>query len=104
MALQLHGIGGREADDRISSVLERVGLADHEDKFPRQLSGGQKQRAGIARALVTRPQVVLADEPTASLDKQSGHLVGFFLDQLQEVRKMVAELITDSMLCFSAPR
>ena len=72
MALQLAGIRGRDAGDRITAVLQRVGLAEHQDKYPHELSGGQKQRAGIARALVNRPQIVLADEPTASLDKKAG--------------------------------
>lgn len=72
MALQLQGVYGRKADERAGEVLARVGLAEHAHKKPSQLSGGQKQRAGIARALVNRPRVVLADEPTASLDRQSG--------------------------------
>lgn len=94
MALQLHGIGGREARDRITSVLERVGLAEHEHKFPRELSGGQKQRAGIARALVTRPQVVLADEPTASLDKQSGRDVVELIQDLAREDGSAVILVT----------
>jgi len=64
--------------------LQRVGLAEHEHKFPGELSGGQKQRAGIARALVNRPQIVLADEPTASLDKQSGRDV---VDLIQDLAR-----------------
>ena len=84
MALQLGGIGGAEAGKRITDVLQRVGLAEHEHKFPGELSGGQKQRAGIARALVNRPQIVLADEPTASLDKQSGRDV---VDLIQDLAR-----------------
>lgn len=84
MALQLGGVRGREANDRIATVLERVGLSDHEHRYPRELSGGQKQRAGIARALVNRPQIVLADEPTASLDKQSGRGV---VDLIQDLAR-----------------
>ena len=84
MALQLGGVKGAEARQRITQVLERVGLAEHEHKFPGELSGGQKQRAGIARALVNRPQIVLADEPTASLDKQSGRDV---VDLIQDLAR-----------------
>ena len=94
MALQLRGVKGNEAQDRIASVLERVGLGEHENKYPRELSGGQKQRAGIARALVTRPQVVLADEPTASLDKQSGRDVVELIQDLAREDGSAVILVT----------
>ncbi len=69
---------GHKSDDaaaRIQSIAARVGLDDHLHKPPSQLSGGQQQRAGIARALVQSPKLILADEPTASLDRTSGQMV-----------------------------
>jgi putative ABC transport system ATP-binding protein len=105
MALQLCGVKGREARDRIVEVLERVGLAEHEHKFPRELSGGQKQRAGIARALVSRPQIVLADEPTASLDKQSGRdVVELIQDLAREDGSAVILVTHDSRILDVADR
>jgi putative ABC transport system ATP-binding protein len=53
-------------------MLIKVGLGDHLNKYPEQLSGGQKQRVAVARALARQPQLILADEPTAALDKKSG--------------------------------
>jgi putative ABC transport system ATP-binding protein len=63
-------------------MLDSVGLADHSASFPRELSGGQRQRAAIARALVRRPQLILADEPTSSLDKEAGRGVVEMLHRL----------------------
>ncbi|WP_457554191.1 ABC transporter ATP-binding protein [Desulfobacula sp.] len=57
--------------EMILNVLDSVGMLDQKDKFPDQLSGGQKQRIAVARALVTQPKLVMADEPTANLDKTS---------------------------------
>jgi len=64
------GVSRREAHERAIHYLERVGLMDQAHKHPAQLSGGQQQRVAIARTLCTRPQVVLFDEPTASLDPE----------------------------------
>lgn len=94
MALQLDGIKGKESQERISGVLERVGLGDHLNKYPSGLSGGQKQRAGIARALVNRPRVILADEPTASLDKQSGRDVVELIQDLAREDGAAVVLVT----------
>ena len=78
------GLSGRQARQRCVGMLEAVGLGDRVDYYPAQLSGGQKQRVAIARALVREPKIVLADEPTASLDRVSGREV---VDRLHNLAK-----------------
>jgi putative ABC transport system ATP-binding protein len=96
MSLRLgdHRLRGAAARKRIEQVLDEVGLSDHIDKFPSQLSGGQKQRAGIARALVNQPRLILADEPTASLDKESGRNVVSLLQRLSRQQGATVVMVT----------
>jgi putative ABC transport system ATP-binding protein len=72
LPLQLQGRGEAEAGQRATEALDRVGLSSRLDHLPGQLSGGQQQRVAIARALAPEPKLVLADEPTASLDHAHG--------------------------------
>lgn len=82
VALRMKGIHGREMRHQARELLAQVGLADRVNYLPRDLSGGQKQRIAIARALAGDPKLIMADEPTASLDSQSGHAVIELLRQL----------------------
>lgn len=84
----------REAREKCVEVLEAVGLGDRVDYYPDQLSGGQKQRVAIARALVREPKIVLADEPTASLDRKSGREVVDLLHQLAKQQGCAILLVT----------
>jgi general L-amino acid transport system ATP-binding protein len=82
------GVSRKEAHERAMHYLARVGLLDHAHKRPAQLSGGQQQRVAIARTLCTRPQLVLFDEPTASLDPEMVNEV------LQTMESLAAEGMT----------
>jgi len=94
MALELQAVTPSEADDRIRSILTAVGLGHRLDAYPSDLSGGQKQRVAIARALVSQPQIILADEPTAALDKASGRDVVEIMENLAREQGCTILLVT----------
>ncbi|MDJ0726490.1 MAG: ATP-binding cassette domain-containing protein [Prochloraceae cyanobacterium] len=76
------------------AMLDAVGLGDRAEYYPDNLSGGQKQRVAIARALVTQPKLILADEPTASLDRQSGRKIADIMQQLVKQQGCAVLLVT----------
>lgn len=82
--LFLQGVPRRERRKRAEAILEQVGLEDLMHRRPTELSGGQQQRVAVARALVTRPKLVLADEPTANLDTETGLQLIALMRELNE--------------------
>ena len=96
MSLELHDEKYAQEDiDRLSTeILTEVGLGNRVDYYADSLSGGQKQRVAIARALVSRPKIVLADEPTAALDKQSGRDVVEIMQRLAKEQQCTILLVT----------
>ena len=71
LPLVLSGVDYREMEQRIQPIAQKLGIRDLLEKYPYEVSGGQKQRAAVARALITRPELVLADEPTGALDSKA---------------------------------
>jgi D-methionine transport system ATP-binding protein len=98
LPLKLAGeLSASAINQRVSELLERVGLSDHAKKFPAQLSGGQKQRVGIARALATQPKILLCDEATSALDPQTTASVLDLLAQINRELNLTIVLITHEM-------
>lgn len=94
MSLELHDLSATSANAKAEAMLAAVGLEDRSTYYPENLSGGQKQRVAIARALVSHPKLVLADEPTAALDKQSGRDVVELMQRLAKEQGSTILLVT----------
>lgn len=95
MALTLSNVKRSEQVERAKEMLEKVGLKDHIHKKPNQLSGGQMQRVAIARALINDPEMIVADEPTGSLDSQTTQQILDIITQIALEGKLVL-LVTHS--------
>lgn len=84
LPLSIHGVSAKDTASFLQELATRFDIANELDKFPAQLSGGQKQRAAAARALILKPSIVLADEPTGALDSKNSKIL---LDMLSEINK-----------------
>jgi putative ABC transport system ATP-binding protein len=94
LPLLLTRLSKRERRDHVMTALDVVGLTDRADHFPRQLSGGQEQRVGIARAVVSDPTLILADEPTGDLDAKSAEEILTLLQRLNEEYQKTIVMVT----------
>jgi lipoprotein-releasing system ATP-binding protein len=87
----------KQAENRASELFGRVGLADRIDHRPGELSGGQRQRVAVVRALINRPKLLLADEPTGSLDRESAEGIGELLVQMNRSEHVALIIVTHSI-------
>jgi len=87
-------LNGSNDKDRVKSFIQHVGLRGKEESFPFELSGGQQQRVAIARALVHDPDIILADEPTGSLDSQTGEVIMDLIKELASESWKTVVLVT----------
>lgn len=98
------GLGATERRARVQEALERVGMAHRMRHYPAQLSGGQQQRVAVARALVGRPAILLADEPTGNLDSRNGEAVMSLLDELHKSGATICMVTHDARYAELAQR
>lgn len=94
LALQLSNYSNRTARSLAADALEEVGLENKLKLLPKELSGGEKQRVAIARALVTNPAVILADEPTASLDSRAGERIAKMLHKIADDKERIVVVVS----------
>ena len=104
LPLVLAGRPYEEMERKLKPLAEQLGIADILSKYPYEVSGGQKQRAAAARALITDPQIVLADEPTGALDSHTSREVLNMLQMLHEAGNTVVLITHDNSIAVQAQR
>ncbi len=95
----LKKLSSKEAEDRITEVLESVGLAEAIDKMPAELSGGMRKRIGLARTLILKPEIIMYDEPTTGLDTITSREISELMLTIQKKNKTTSVIITHDMAC-----
>ena len=104
LPLTYRGMGAAERKQRVQEALERVGMAHRMKHYPSQLSGGQQQRVAVARALVGKPLILLADEPTGNLDSKNGEAVMELLRELHQEGATICMVTHDPRFARHADR
>jgi putative ABC transport system ATP-binding protein len=104
LPLSYAGIGSKERRARALAALELVGLSDRAGHLPSELSGGQQQRVAVARAIVTNPSLVLADEPTGNLDTKSSEDIMTVFDELNRAGRTIVLITHESDIANHAQR
>lgn len=103
--LLLQNLSIEERKERVYSILKEVGLEGRENRRPGELSGGQQQRVAVARAMISKPDIILADEPTANLDSHTGSALLDMMKELNETKKITFVFSThDQMIMDRAKR
>jgi putative ABC transport system ATP-binding protein len=104
LPLTYRGMPGSERKERVQAALERVGMAHRMNHYPSQLSGGQQQRVAVARAIVGKPLILLADEPTGNLDSKNGNAVMDLLRELHDEGATICMVTHDPRYAHVAER
>ncbi len=104
LPLTYRGMPGSERKERVQAALERVGMAHRMGHYPSQLSGGQQQRVAVARAIVGKPLILLADEPTGNLDSKNGNAVMDLLRELHDEGATICMVTHDPRYAHVADR
>jgi putative ABC transport system ATP-binding protein len=104
LPLTYRGMAGGERKERVQAALERVGMAHRVGHYPSQLSGGQQQRVAVARAIVGKPLILLADEPTGNLDSKNGNAVMELLKELHNDGATICMVTHDPRYAHMADR
>ncbi|MBC6456566.1 ABC transporter ATP-binding protein [Actinomadura sp. HBU206391] len=98
LVAQLIGTSRKQAQARAMELFEELGIADRRNAYPAVLSGGERQRVGVARALMNRPSLLLADEPTGALDSRSGEQVMDLIQDLNQIGQTLLMVTHDEKL------